>query len=157
VKYLPKGQAEVVRKMRTHIRELQMSGLKTVNIYNAWLGRHFPPLRTRAHLMCEYKGKNDPTQVFSAEWSEEEYEKALGRITGVAFSSLSEPLQPFDVDKNPAPEVNSHHSSIAFEYATVHPLTPCLQTFRRIVDWLPPPRRGGIREAQRRRGSKRRR
>jgi hypothetical protein len=77
IKYLPKGQAEVVRQMQNRIRELHRNGLKSVNIYNAWLGRHLPPLRTRTHLMCEYKGKNDLTRVCSTEWSEEEYEKAL--------------------------------------------------------------------------------
>jgi hypothetical protein len=89
--------------------------------------------------MCEYKGKSDLTRVSFAEWNEEEYEKTLGRITGVAFFSLSKPLQPFDAEENPAPEVNNHHFFLAYESSTVCALTPRLQTFRGIVDWLPPP------------------
>jgi hypothetical protein len=91
--------------------------------------------------MCEYKGKNDPTRVSFAEWNEEEYEKTLGRITGVTFSTLSEPLKPFNAEENPAPEVSSHYFLFASESPTVRALTPCLQTFRGIVNWLPPPPR----------------
>jgi hypothetical protein len=43
VKELPKAQAAVVKAMRARIRELKASGLKSVNVYNAWLSRHLPP------------------------------------------------------------------------------------------------------------------
>jgi hypothetical protein len=71
VKQLPKEQATVVKLMRACIRELKTNGLKTINIYNAWVSRHLPPLRARAHLMCEYKGENEPTRMSATEWDEE--------------------------------------------------------------------------------------
>jgi hypothetical protein len=59
--------------------------------------------------MCEYQGDSDPTWVSSAEWDEEDYKKTLGQITGVSFTALTEPLQPFDVEENPTPEVSNHN------------------------------------------------
>jgi hypothetical protein len=47
LKQLPKEQADTVKLMWARIRELKASGLKTINIYNAWLSRHLPPSCSR--------------------------------------------------------------------------------------------------------------
>jgi hypothetical protein len=86
--------------------------------------------------MCEYKGKNDPTRVCSAEWSEEEYERALSRITEVAFSSLSSHSMR---KGTPHPRLITVTPLLYLDISANHALTPCLQTFKGIVDWLPPP------------------
>jgi hypothetical protein len=106
VKQLPKEQAAVVKLMQARTRELKANGLKPMNMYNSWLARHLPPLRARAHLMCEYKGDNDLTRTTYAEWDVEEYKKALGKITRVSFTAFDEPMQPFDTVDNPTPDIS---------------------------------------------------
>jgi hypothetical protein len=42
VRQLSAQQVAVVKQMRERIRELKKNGLKPMNIYNYWLGRHLP-------------------------------------------------------------------------------------------------------------------
>jgi hypothetical protein len=54
--------------------------------------------------MWEYRGQNDCTRSTAVEWSEDEYRKALAKITTATFTSLDAGLQPFCEDR-PAPKV----------------------------------------------------
>ena len=103
VRSLPRDQEEVVKMMRSSIRAKD-AGLTAANMYNCWLARRLIPLRCRGHYMWEYRGQNDCTRSTAVEWSEDEYRKALAKITTATFTSFDAGLQPFSEDK-PAPKV----------------------------------------------------
>ena len=44
---LPEAVDGMVELMLARLRELKGDGLKAVNIYSCWIGRHLPPLRAR--------------------------------------------------------------------------------------------------------------
>ena len=90
--------------MRSSIQALKSAGLTAANMYNCWLARRLIPLRSRGHYMWEYRGQNDCTRSTAVEWSEDEYRKALAKITTATFTSLDTGLQPFSEDK-PTPKV----------------------------------------------------
>jgi hypothetical protein len=96
---LPREQEEVVREMRSAIQSLKEVGLTAVNLYNCWLAQRLIPLRSRGHYMWEYRGQNDCTRSTAAEWTEDEYRKALAKITTATFTSFDAELQPFSEDK----------------------------------------------------------
>ncbi|KAK1599913.1 hypothetical protein QYE76_017281 [Lolium multiflorum] len=97
------GEEEVVKTMHASIQALKDAGLTAANMYNCWLARRLIPLRSRGHYMWEYRGKNDCTRSTTVEWNEDEYRKALAKITTATFTSLYVGLQPFSEDK-PAPK-----------------------------------------------------
>src|SRR3954471_20622801 len=55
--------------------------------------------------MCDYTGEYDSTRNSHEEWEETDYATAVALITKASFSSLDEPLQPFDKVDRPLPEV----------------------------------------------------
>src|SRR3954447_2851859 len=69
------------------------------------MGRFLPPLKKRSHLMCDYTGEYDSTRTSHEEWEEKDYATIVALITKAPFSSLDEPLQPFDKVDRPLPEV----------------------------------------------------
>jgi hypothetical protein len=111
---LPADQLKMVKAMQAQIPKLKAKGLNSINVYNYWLGRRIAPLRARSTLMCEYTGANDPMRMTPEEWSNEEYTKALAKVSSTKFSSFKEPLLPFEPKKNPAPEVNPVTCFFAF-------------------------------------------
>src|SRR4051812_15405578 len=107
VKKLPGDLQAVVDLMLARLCELKKDGLKPINVYNCWLGRSLSPLKKRSHLMCNYTGENDSTRTSHEEWEEKDYATAVALITKAPFSSLDEPLQPFDMVERPLPEVKT--------------------------------------------------
>ncbi|KAK1685651.1 hypothetical protein QYE76_046499 [Lolium multiflorum] len=49
--------------------------------------------------MWEHRGQNDCTRSTAVEWTEDEYRKALAKITTATFTSFDAELQPFSEDK----------------------------------------------------------
>ena len=92
--------------MLSHLHELKAEGLKAVNVYSCWVGRHLPPLRTRPRLMCDYTGQYDNMRTFHETWGAEEYERIITGLTKAEFISLDEPLQAFDGMNNRLPSVS---------------------------------------------------
>ena len=76
VKKLPEAAQGMVEVMLNRLRELKAEGLKAVNVYSCWVGRHLPPLQTRPRLMCDYTGQYGSMRTFHETWGAEEY----GRI-----------------------------------------------------------------------------
>ncbi|KAM0851714.1 hypothetical protein ACQ4PT_052260 [Festuca glaucescens] len=103
VRSLPRDQEEVVKAMRLAIQTLKDAGLTAANMYNCWLARRLIPLRSRGHYMWEYRGQNDCTHSTAAEWSKDEYWKALAKITTATFTTFDAELHPFSEDK-PTPK-----------------------------------------------------
>src|SRR4051794_10219536 len=93
--------------MLARLCELKKDGLKPTNVYNCWLGRFLPPLKKQSHLMCDYTGEYDSTRTSHEEWEEKDYATAVALIAKASFSSLDQPLQPFDKVDRPLPEVKS--------------------------------------------------
>ncbi|KAK1650849.1 hypothetical protein QYE76_068654 [Lolium multiflorum] len=98
-----KAQEEVVMAMRSAIQELKDTGLTSANMYKCWLARRLIPVRCRGHYMWEYRGQNDCTRSTAAEWTEEDYRKALANFTTATFTTFDAEVQPFSEDK-PAPK-----------------------------------------------------
>ena len=96
--------------MRTRMAELKAEGLKTINLYNCWLGRRLAPLGTRAHWMFQYTGQDDPTRTTAEKWDGTRYAAALKNITEAQFENFSEGLKPFRPKDNPAPPVSDFTS-----------------------------------------------
>src|SRR4051812_14364018 len=141
--------------MLARLSELKKDGLKPINVYNCWLGRCLPPLKKRSHLMCDYTGEDDTTRTSHEEWEEKDYAAAVALITKALFSSLDEPLQPFDKVGRLLPEVNT--SSFAFIFMCLILGLECLLTASRLLlrnnhsgirSPPPPTRRGGTRRAE---------
>jgi hypothetical protein len=95
----------VVKEMRLAIQALKDDGLVAANMYNCWLARRLIPLRSCGHYMWEYRGQNDCTRSTLVEWGEDEYRKALAKVTKASFTSLDDGMQPFSEDR-PAPQVS---------------------------------------------------
>jgi hypothetical protein len=112
---LPRDHDEVVKAMWSAIQSLKDSGLTAANMYNCWLARCLIPLRSRGHYMWEYRGQNDCTCSTAAEWTEDEYRKALAKITTTTITTFDAELQPFSEDK-PAPEVHGDSISSCDEW-----------------------------------------
>jgi hypothetical protein len=85
--------------MWTSIQALKDAGLMAANMYNYWLARRLIPLRCQGHYMWEYKGQNDCTRSTVVEWGEDEYRRALSKISTATFASIDAGLQPFSKDK----------------------------------------------------------
>jgi hypothetical protein len=113
---LPHDQEEVVKTMRSSIQALKDARLTAVDMYNCSLARRLIPLRSRGHYMWEYRGQNDCTRSTAVEWSEDEYRKALAKITTTTFTPLDAGLQPFSEDK-PTPKFRDNFISFCVEWA----------------------------------------
>src|SRR4051812_33579920 len=105
VKKLPEDLRAIVDLMLARLCELKKEGLKPINVYNCWMGRFLPPLKKRSHLMCDYTGEYDSTRTSHEEWEKKDYATTVALITKAPFSSLDEPLYPFDKVDRPLPEV----------------------------------------------------
>ena len=106
VRRLPEAAESMVELMLGRLRELKDDGLKAVNVYSCWVGRHLPPLRARPRLMCDYTGQYDNARTFHESWSAEEYERIVTSLTKADFVSLDAPLKAFDSMDNPLPTVS---------------------------------------------------
>ncbi|KAM0911980.1 hypothetical protein ACQ4PT_013105 [Festuca glaucescens] len=104
VNNIQSDQKPIVKAMRAYLIELTAKGLTAINLYNCWMARRLAPLRTRRHLMCEYRGHTDSMWTSSLKWTEVEYAKAIKKITTATFSSFNEGLQPYTQAK-PAPMI----------------------------------------------------
>src|SRR3954468_10100261 len=105
MKKLPEDLRAVVYLTFARLCKLKKEGLKPINVYNYWMGRFLPPLKKRSHLMCDYTGEYDSTRTSHEDWEEKDYATEVPLITKAFFSSLDEPLQPFDKVDRPLPEV----------------------------------------------------
>jgi hypothetical protein len=116
VKKLPEAAQAMVEVMLNRLRELKFEGLKAVNVYSCWVGRHLPPLRTRPRLMCDYTGQFDNMRTFHESWSAEEYERIFTGLTKAEFMSTPGFLSPdavyYAIHRNPRNIIFARHNRL---------------------------------------------
>jgi hypothetical protein len=112
-RFLKIKQIAMAKQMVERMDQLEEQGLKSINLYNCWLGRRLIPLATRAHPMWLYTRPGDITWSLGPEWDNKEYAAALKRITQAQFLNFEEGLPSFTPDGTPVPTVSSI-SSIFF-------------------------------------------
>ena len=108
------NEAEVVPSMVNRIKELDDTGLQTVDLFNCWLGRRIVPLQRRANPMYKYTGSADPTRSLSSNWEEQDYKAALKRITDTEFTGWKPSVAPYEPTNNPVTTVSTGGVSGSF-------------------------------------------
>src|SRR4051812_42718834 len=74
---------------------LEYEGLKTINLFNCWLGRRPVLLVTRAHWMYEYTDLSDYSRTIQEHWATDHYAATLKKIKDAPLTDLHEGLTPF--------------------------------------------------------------